>query len=110
MIFPDDLSIGEPKRVRLPLVLTLLLAGSVLAGCGTTSEEAVLEEQDLSVSSIVHPEDADPDTIILAERALADGSNTMPTLIAAARAGATLGEMSNRMRSQFGEFREPSPW
>jgi Flp pilus assembly protein TadD len=73
MIFPDDLAIGKPKRVRLPFVLALLLAGSVLAGCETASEEMVLEEQqDLSLTSIVHVEDADPDTIILAERALAD--------------------------------------
>ena len=73
MIFPDDLSIGGLKRVRFPFVLTLLLAGSVLTGCETAGEEAALEEQDISISSIVHPEDADPDTIVLAERALADG-------------------------------------
>ena len=28
----------------------------------------------------------------------------------AARAGATLGEMSDVFRGVFGEFREPNPW
>jgi methylmalonyl-CoA mutase N-terminal domain/subunit len=34
----------------------------------------------------------------------------MPALIAAARVGATLGEMSDVFRAEFGEFREPSLW
>jgi methylmalonyl-CoA mutase N-terminal domain/subunit len=38
-----------------------------------------------------------------------DGSNVMPALIEACRAGATLGEMSNVLRDAFGEFREPNP-
>ncbi len=38
------------------------------------------------------------------------GSNVMPALILAARAGATLGEMSDVFRAEFGEFREPSLW
>ena len=38
------------------------------------------------------------------------GANLMPTLIEAARSGVTLGEMSDVMRTEFGEFREPSPW
>jgi len=38
------------------------------------------------------------------------GANLMPTLIHAARSGVTLGEMSDVMRTEFGEFREPSPW
>jgi methylmalonyl-CoA mutase, N-terminal domain len=38
------------------------------------------------------------------------GSNVMPALIAAARVGATLGEMSDVFRAEFGEFREPSLW
>ena len=46
--------------------------------------------------------------------ALADAvggtENVMPVLLDAARAGATLGEMSDVMRSEFGEFIEPSPW
>ncbi len=37
-------------------------------------------------------------------------ANVMPSLIAAARAGATVGEMSDVFRVVFGEFREPNPW
>jgi methylmalonyl-CoA mutase N-terminal domain/subunit len=39
-----------------------------------------------------------------------EGGNVMPALIDAARAGATVGEMSDVFRDVFGEFREPSPW
>ena len=38
------------------------------------------------------------------------GTNVMPSLIVAARAGATVGEMSDTFRGVFGEFREPNPW
>ena len=38
------------------------------------------------------------------------GSNVMPGLIEAARVGATLGEMADVFRAEFGEFREPSLW
>ncbi|MET0799922.1 MAG: methylmalonyl-CoA mutase family protein [Actinomycetota bacterium] len=44
------------------------------------------------------------------EAAARDGTNVMPSLIDAARAGATLGELSDVFRSVFGEFREPHPW
>ena len=40
----------------------------------------------------------------------AAGRNVMPALVGAARAGATVGEMSDVFRCAFGEFREPSPW
>jgi methylmalonyl-CoA mutase N-terminal domain/subunit len=40
----------------------------------------------------------------------AGGRNVMPALIEAARAGATVGEMSDVFRQAFGEFQEPSPW
>ncbi|MEP7059513.1 MAG: methylmalonyl-CoA mutase family protein [Actinomycetota bacterium] len=43
-------------------------------------------------------------------RASVDGSNVMPPLIDAARAGATVGEMAGVFRKAFGEFREPAPW
>lgn len=43
-------------------------------------------------------------------QALRSGANVMPPLLEAARTGATLGEMSDVMRVEFGEFREPSPW
>jgi len=38
------------------------------------------------------------------------GGNVMPSLIVAARAGATVGELSDVFRVVFGEFREPDPW
>ncbi len=37
-------------------------------------------------------------------------TNVMPSLIAAARAGATVGEISDVLRVRFGEYREPVPW
>jgi methylmalonyl-CoA mutase N-terminal domain/subunit len=39
-----------------------------------------------------------------------EGGNVMPPLVVAARAGATVGEMSDVFRRVFGEFREPDPW
>ncbi len=42
--------------------------------------------------------------------ALRTGTNIMPPIMDCARAGVTLGEMSDVMRDEFGEFREPSPW
>jgi methylmalonyl-CoA mutase, N-terminal domain len=44
------------------------------------------------------------------ERDTADGHNVMPALVEAARAGASVGEMSDVFRRAFGEFREPAPW
>jgi methylmalonyl-CoA mutase N-terminal domain/subunit len=38
------------------------------------------------------------------------GRNVMPALVEAAGAGATVGEMSDVFRAEFGEFLEPSPW
>ncbi len=43
-------------------------------------------------------------------RALEEGTNVMPPLLQCARSGVTLGEMSDAMRAEFGEFREPSLW
>ncbi len=40
----------------------------------------------------------------------AAGANVMPPLLEAARAGATVGEMADVFRQEFGEFREPDPW
>jgi methylmalonyl-CoA mutase N-terminal domain/subunit len=37
----------------------------------------------------------------------ADGANLMPAIIAAAEAYATIGEMCNLLRRQYGEYREP---
>ena len=44
------------------------------------------------------------------EAAAREGTNVMPSLIQAVRAGATLQELSDVFRSVFGEFREPHPW
>ena len=38
------------------------------------------------------------------------GCNVMPALVEAARAGATVGEMTGVFRAEFGEFREPAAW
>jgi methylmalonyl-CoA mutase N-terminal domain/subunit len=40
----------------------------------------------------------------------ATDTNLMPSIIDAARAGASIGEISDALRSVFGEFREASPW
>ena len=42
--------------------------------------------------------------------ALHNGANVMAPLLDAARVGVTLGEMSDVLRAEFGEFTEPSPW
>lgn len=49
-------------------------------------------------------------TLAALREALREGTNVMPPILDCARAGATLGEMSDVMREEFGEFREPSPW
>jgi methylmalonyl-CoA mutase N-terminal domain/subunit len=46
---------------------------------------------------------------VLAEE-VAAGNNVMPPLLEATSAGATLGEMANVLRDQFGEFKEPWLW
>jgi len=43
-------------------------------------------------------------------RVASEATNVMPALIEAAEAGATLGEMSDVLREEFGEFLEPSLW
>jgi methylmalonyl-CoA mutase N-terminal domain/subunit len=50
------------------------------------------------------------DATAAVEAAAREGTNVMPSLIDAVRAGATLGELSDVFRSEFGEFREPHPW
>jgi methylmalonyl-CoA mutase, N-terminal domain len=40
----------------------------------------------------------------------ASDQNTMPALLAAARAGGTVGEIAGVLRAEFGEYREPAPW
>jgi methylmalonyl-CoA mutase N-terminal domain/subunit len=55
------------------------------------------------------PEACRSATDAVSAAARADG-NVMPPLIAAARAGATLGELADVFRSVFGEFEEPALW
>ena len=38
------------------------------------------------------------------------GANTMPAFLSAARAGCTVGEITDVLRAEFGEHREPPPW
>ncbi|WP_432989726.1 acyl-CoA mutase large subunit family protein [Dactylosporangium sp. CA-233914] len=42
--------------------------------------------------------------------ALAGGANSMPYIMQCGRAGATLGEIADAMRAEFGVYREPQPW
>ena len=42
--------------------------------------------------------------------AVAAGGNTMPAFLAAARAGCTVGEITDVLRAEFGEYTEPPPW
>jgi methylmalonyl-CoA mutase, N-terminal domain len=58
----------------------------------------------------VRPEDSCTEAKDRVETAAREGTNVMPPLIDAVRAGATLGELSDVFRRVFGEFREPSPW
>jgi methylmalonyl-CoA mutase N-terminal domain/subunit len=41
---------------------------------------------------------------------VAAGGNTMPVFLAAARAGCTVGEITDVLRAEFGEYTEPPPW
>jgi methylmalonyl-CoA mutase N-terminal domain/subunit len=38
------------------------------------------------------------------------GGNVMPPILVAARCGATVGEISDVLRQEYGDYREPSPW
>src|SRR5262249_60374036 len=53
---------------------------------------------------------ATAETLRILEQHAARQHNVMPALVEAARAGATVGEMSDAFRAVFGEFSEPSPW
>jgi methylmalonyl-CoA mutase N-terminal domain/subunit len=41
---------------------------------------------------------------------VARGENIMPGILEAARAGATVGEIANVLRGEYGEYVEPVPW
>lgn len=75
-------------------------------------DEAVADRQrEATAQRVAARSAADLDTAMAAVRAAADGAdNVMPYLIAAARAGATIGELSDSLREAFGEYREPALW
>ena len=50
------------------------------------------------------------DTLRRLTGVLNSDAGCMPAVLEAARAGATLGEIADTMRSVFGEYREPQPW
>jgi methylmalonyl-CoA mutase N-terminal domain/subunit len=56
--------------------------------------------------------DAGPAVHALAQlkEAVTAGENSMPAFLGAARAGCTVGEITDVLRAEFGEHREPPPW
>ena len=75
-------------------------------------DEGVLERQIARTAGRVAARDprAHADAMTVLDAVAREGGNVMPPLVEAARAGATLGEMSDVFRGVFGEFREPNPW
>ena len=73
MTSPDDLSSREPRQARTLAVLALLFSVGFLSGCATDPAEKDLAAESISVDDLVKPEPADPDTILLAERAIKEG-------------------------------------
>ena len=49
-------------------------------------------------------------TLDAVSKAARDGSNLVPTIITAVEAGATVGEISDALRTVFGEFTETGTW
>lgn len=73
MTSPDDLSLREPKRARALVALALLFSVSLLSACASAPSEEEIELDEASIEDLVQPEAADPDTILLAERAIREG-------------------------------------
>ncbi|HEX6844094.1 MAG TPA: methylmalonyl-CoA mutase family protein [Actinomycetota bacterium] len=75
-------------------------------------DPAIVQRQIARTAARVAARDADACAAATAavEVAAREGTNVLPSLIDAVRAGATLGELSDVFRSVFGEFREPHPW
>jgi methylmalonyl-CoA mutase, N-terminal domain len=75
-------------------------------------DEGVVERQIARTAARVAARDqhAHAEAIAALDAVAREGGNVMPPLIVAARAGATVGEMSDVFRAAFGEFREPDPW
>ncbi len=75
-------------------------------------DPSVVDRQVARTAGLVAARDrgACAEAIAAVGSAARDRTNVMPPLIDAARAGATLQELSDVFRSVFGEFREPRPW
>ena len=75
-------------------------------------DPAVVDRQVARTAERIGARDPRPcaEATVTVEAAAREGTNVMPSLIEAVRAGATLQELSDVFRSVFGEFREPHPW
>jgi methylmalonyl-CoA mutase N-terminal domain/subunit len=105
-----DLATGRRQKVGVNIYTAAEESGAELA-----LDQPDPEIADRQISCLLHRR-AQRDgracarALRLLERDTAKGRNVMPALVEAARAGATVGEMSDVFRQMFGEFREPPPW
>jgi methylmalonyl-CoA mutase, N-terminal domain len=106
----QDLAAGRRAKVGV----------NVYAGAEVPEQEIALDQPDPEVArkqiartaqrKAARDGRASAQALRALEQDAARQRNVMPALVAAARAGATVGEMSDVFRTVFGEFREPSPW
>ena len=73
-------------------------------------ETAVRQRDKTRQRAAERPEQAHREAIERVRVAATGHDNVMPHLITAARAGATIGELSDVFRDVFGEYREPALW
>ncbi len=75
-------------------------------------DEGIVERQIARTAARVAARDPQvhAEAVAAVDAVAREGGNVMPSLIVAARAGATVGELSDVFRGVFGEFREPDPW
>src|SRR5690606_25761841 len=75
-------------------------------------DEAAAERQRRALTERLSRRDQQAVAATLAALAadLREGRNCLPGIMTCARAGATLGEIADTMRSCFGEYEEPPPW
>jgi methylmalonyl-CoA mutase N-terminal domain/subunit len=75
-------------------------------------DEGIVQRQIARTAERVAARDprAHAEAIAALDAVAREGGNVMPPLVLAARAGGTVGEMSDVFRGVFGEFREPNPW
>lgn len=89
-------------------------AGAEAAPPEPTSETDLLAGERQAARTQAATAARDPRAFLGALLRLADdtraGRNVMPALIAAARAGTTVGEMTDVFRDAFGTFTGPAPW